>query len=100
LAQALRTSLARDNDGDRDLSERSERLFALLAGTGPDLESAARHVAQELVLLVQASLLRRYAPGNLADAFIKSRFDGPGRVFGAAESPLALSSVLERAWRE
>src|SRR5690606_5837464 len=82
LADALRASLTNGNDGDSILRERSERLFVLLAGPGPDLEAAARHVAQELVLLVQAHLLRRYAPGNLADAFIQTRFARSGRVFG------------------
>jgi len=53
------------------------------------------------VLLMQANLLRRYAPRVLSDAFIQTRFGGRGgRVFGATASPVALYSVLERAWPE
>lgn len=99
LAQALFASLEHDSADEPLLKERLRHLQSLLAATGPDLEAAARYIAQELVLLVQAGLLRRHAPQAVADSFVQSRYAGSGgRVYGLASSPLALNSVLERAW--
>ena len=101
LAQVLSDSIEQDCADEPRLRQRAQRLQALLTSAGPTLESSARLVAQELVLLVQASLLRRHAPAVLADAFVQSRFgDIGGRVYGITTSPLALYSVLERAWPE
>lgn len=100
-AQALWAALEEDSADEPVLREHAHGLLGLLSGPSPDLESAGRYVAQELVLLMQANLLRRYAPRVLSDAFIQTRFGGRGgRVFGATASPVALYSVLERAWPE
>ncbi len=98
LAAALYGALERDAQGEALLETRTRRLLALLASAQADLESAARFVAQELVLLIQAGLLRRHAPQALGDAFLHSRLGEGGRVFGATPSPTALHSVLDRAW--
>ncbi|MDR7376751.1 putative acyl-CoA dehydrogenase [Rhodoferax ferrireducens] len=64
-------------------------------------EAGARLFAQNLVLLVQASLLLQHAPGDVADAFIASRF-GPawGRVYGCLPPGLNHAAILARAWGE
>lgn len=98
LTAGLMDSLHHDAADEPLLSDRVRRLAVLLATTGPELEAAARHVAQELVLLIQAGLLRRHAPPTLADAFIRSRFSAAGRVYGAMPGSFALTSVLDRAW--
>lgn len=98
LAAVMLESLQRDCADEPMLKQRVASLLSLLTLAGPDQEAAARHIAQELVLLVQASLLRRHAPPVLADAFIHSRFQLAGRVFGALPTPLALHAVLERSW--
>ncbi|MGB6103476.1 MAG: acyl-CoA dehydrogenase family protein [Pusillimonas sp.] len=98
LADALLASLEQDCADEPELKRRVTGLQSVLALAGPDLESAARHIAQELVLLVQANLLRRHAPQVLADAFIRSRCQQAGRVYGALPAPMALHSVLDRAW--
>lgn len=101
LAHALFDALEQDCAGEPLLKRRLQDLLALLASAAATLESAARYVAQELVLLAQAVLLRRHAPAPLADAFVQSRFGGVGgRVFGVSAAPLGLYSVLERAWPE
>lgn len=100
LAAALYGALERDAQGEALLETRTRRLLALLASAQADLESAARFVAQELVLLIQAGLLRRHAPQALGDAFLHSRLGEGGRVFGATPSPTALHSVLDRAWSQ
>lgn len=62
-------------------------------------ESCARRVAQQLILLVQARLLREQAPAFMADAFIASRFDSQwGRVFGTLAQHEDHAAILERAW--
>jgi putative acyl-CoA dehydrogenase len=64
-------------------------------------ESCARLWAQQLVLLLQAGLLRAHAPLAVADGFIASRFDGQwGRVFGGLPDRAGhqQGGVLERAW--
>lgn len=78
-----------------------EPLESQCSRSGDEQESVARHVAATLVLLVQAILLRRHAPAEVADAFIASR-PGAGQqgVPGAPAAPVAPSRVLERAWRE
>src|SRR5690606_37428528 len=78
LAQALFESLERDSADEPLLKERLRHLQSLLAASGPDLEAAARYIAQELVLLVQAGLLCRHAPQAVADSFVHSRYAGPG----------------------
>jgi putative acyl-CoA dehydrogenase len=62
-------------------------------------EFQARRHAQQLVLLIQARLLREHAPAAMADAFIASRFDGQwGRVFGMLPGGVAHGAILDRAW--
>ena len=68
----------------------------------PDaLEATARRAAQQLVLLLQAALLREHAPTLVADAFIASRFDPQwGRVFGTLPDPSSHTAIIDRAWPE
>jgi putative acyl-CoA dehydrogenase len=62
-------------------------------------EAAARRMAQHLVLLLQAALLREHAPAFVADAFIASRFDPQwGRVFGTLPDPSDHVALIDRAW--
>jgi putative acyl-CoA dehydrogenase len=65
------------------------------------LEPLGRSVAQRLVLLLQAALLRRSAPAFVADAFIASRLGdaGWGRVSGALDiRQVDSAALLERAY--
>ncbi len=83
---------------DDPLRSRLQALRVLLGASRIDLEAAARHVAEEIVLLVQAGLMRRHSPETLAEAFVQSRFSGSGRVYGLVSGPNALNSMFERAW--
>ena len=63
------------------------------------MEASARRMAQQLVLLLQAALLRDHAPAFVADAFIGSRFDPQwGRVFGTLADPSDHVALIDRAW--
>ncbi|MET9773632.1 acyl-CoA dehydrogenase family protein [Streptomyces sp. NPDC006367] len=66
-----------------------------------DLEAAegrARRLVERLALVLQGSLLVRYAPPEVADAFCASRLGGDGgAAFGTLPPTLDLGSVVERA---
>jgi putative acyl-CoA dehydrogenase len=67
-------------------------------GRAEELESGSRRWVQQLVLLVQASLLLQYSPGFVSEAFIVSRFDDQaGKVFGALPPTIDFKSILHRA---
>lgn len=74
-------------------------LADALGKPAESLEAQARRHAQQLVLLVQARLLREHAPQAMADAFIASRFDAQwGRIFGMLPEGTPHESILARAW--
>ena len=83
------------------LRQELDALRSLLHGTPPDeLEALGRRLAQRLVLLAQACLLRAQAPATLAEAFVASRYDAQGgRVYGALDARgLPVAALLERAY--
>ena len=82
---------------NRHLDASMRRLEALLhAGVE---EEAARRFAQSLVQGLQASLLLRFAPSAVADAFCASRLgeEGVSGAFGTLPPGLALGKILARA---
>lgn len=63
-----------------------------------DLEVRARRIAQQLALVLQASLLVRHGSAAAADAFISSRLEpGYGGAFGGLPSRIDLHAVIEDA---
>jgi putative acyl-CoA dehydrogenase len=63
-----------------------------------DIESRARRVVERMATTFQASLMVRYAPKALADAFLVSRLDGDrGLAFGTLPRGTAVDAILERA---
>ncbi|MGW0761620.1 acyl-CoA dehydrogenase family protein [Streptomyces sp. NPDC002814] len=62
------------------------------------IESRARRLTERLALVLQGSLLVRYAPPEVADAFCASRLgtDG-GAAFGTLPPTLDLTSVVDRS---
>ncbi|MFF6877264.1 acyl-CoA dehydrogenase family protein [Streptomyces sp. NPDC012474] len=62
------------------------------------VEGRARRLAERLALVLQGSLLVRFAPPQVADAFCAGRLGGDGgAVFGTLPHTLDLASVVERA---
>jgi putative acyl-CoA dehydrogenase len=62
------------------------------------VEARARRVVERMALVFQGSLLVRYAPAEVADAFCASRLGGEwGATFGTLPSGLDLAPVLDRA---
>ncbi|MFJ1830397.1 acyl-CoA dehydrogenase family protein [Streptomyces sp. NPDC088178] len=62
------------------------------------IEARARRLAERMALVLQGSLLVRWAPPEVADAFCASRLGGDrGAAFGTLPHSLGLASVVERA---
>jgi putative acyl-CoA dehydrogenase len=62
------------------------------------VEGRARRLTERLALVLQGSLLVRFAPPAVADAFCASRLGGDaGAAFGTLPATLDLASVVERA---
>jgi putative acyl-CoA dehydrogenase len=94
---ALRAELAAARGGDARLDGAVARLDAWLAEPG-DVEPAARRLVEQLALALQASLLVRHAPHEVADAFCATRLgEGGGLGFGALEAGLDAGALLDRA---
>ncbi|MFE2941972.1 acyl-CoA dehydrogenase family protein [Streptomyces sp. NPDC059255] len=62
------------------------------------IEARARRLVERMALVLQGSLLVRWAPPEVADAFCASRLGGDwGAAFGTLPHTLDLASVVERA---
>ncbi|WP_316740606.1 acyl-CoA dehydrogenase family protein [Streptomyces sp. MK7] len=62
------------------------------------VEARARRLVERLALVLQGSLLVRYAPPEVADAFCAARLGGDGgAAFGTLPHTLPLAALVERA---
>lgn len=98
-AQALLDHLVDAAGEDHHLLAEVHALQALLHRPPEEQALLARLIAQKLVLVAQACLLRRHAPQWVADAFIATRIvHGHARVVGAIDTrTLDMAALLERA---
>jgi putative acyl-CoA dehydrogenase len=81
--------------GDARLDALLDRLASFSV---EDPEFEARRVVGELALALQASLLVRNSPPEVADAFCAGRLDGAGgRVFGTLPPGVDAPAIVERA---
>ncbi|MBS0293006.1 MAG: isovaleryl-CoA dehydrogenase [Proteobacteria bacterium] len=100
-AQALLAELQAGAAGEPRLTRALQALQALLAAPPDQAEALGRLIAQRLVLLAQACLLRQHAPDCMADAFIATRLgaDGMAGVAGALDlRGMDLGAILDRAF--
>ena len=80
---------------DRVRSQASE-VFAT-AGVG-GVQFNARRIVEDLAVALQGSLLVRYAPPAVADAFCAARLAGQaGRVYGTLPSGVDAGAIIDRA---
>jgi putative acyl-CoA dehydrogenase len=95
---ALFAEIWQARGGDHRLDIYVNELRAQLGNT-EDLELRARRLVERLALALQASLLVRHAPAEVADAFCASRLAGDGgRAFGTLPAGTDFGMILERAF--
>ncbi|HEY2020388.1 isovaleryl-CoA dehydrogenase [Paraburkholderia sp.] len=102
-AQALFAAWQQAAHAQPALAAALARLAATLNGPVQQREASARRIAQQIVLIAQATLLAQYAPAEVADAFIATRLgDGcgeSGRVYGTLPATFDHAAIIERAFR-
>jgi putative acyl-CoA dehydrogenase len=95
-AQALLEEVRTARGADR-------RLDAAVQAVEADLrqprETDARRLAERLALLLQASLLVRWAPAEVAGVFCATRLDRQGGyAFGTLPAHAPARAIVQRAW--
>jgi putative acyl-CoA dehydrogenase len=91
--------LAAGGDARLDGHLRGVRSRAEAAFAGGDPQFEARRIVEELALALQASLLVRYSPPAVADAFCAARLNGEGgRVYGTLPGGTDGRAIIERAF--
>ncbi|MFH8932777.1 acyl-CoA dehydrogenase family protein [Streptomyces griseosporeus] len=89
--------IGRSRGADHRLDAAAKNLLTEL-GDLEGVEGRARRLAERLALVLQGSLLVRFAPPEVADAFCAARLGGDGgAAFGTLPSTLDLAAVVERA---
>ncbi|HVV94463.1 MAG TPA: acyl-CoA dehydrogenase family protein [Hyphomicrobiales bacterium] len=87
--------IAASRGGHRALDDAAAALEAALAV--PD-EASARRLAEDMAVVLQAALLVRHGPAEVADAFVAGRLGGAMRgCYGALPKGLALVPIVARA---
>ncbi|BAL24049.1 isovaleryl-CoA dehydrogenase [Azoarcus sp. KH32C] len=95
--QALLQDLGQAAGDEPALKDALAELTRLTSAPA-EAEWHARHLATQLVLLVQAVLLRRHAPAWVAEEFIVSRLAARrGQVSGLLARPQVATMMLQRA---
>jgi putative acyl-CoA dehydrogenase len=103
LVEALISDLTEMSDGCSILTGELSHLGKLIRLNPEMLESSARILSQQLVLIAQGCLLHRYSTPEISDAFIRTRLDDrrSGRVAGAIDvTNVDVNAVLSRALAE
>lgn len=97
-AQAFFAELAAARGAHARLDAEADTLARWLREPAQVLVPRARQLAERMALALQASILLRGAPGEIADAFCEARLGGQaGLAFGALHGDRGWSRLLERA---
>src|SRR4051812_32806598 len=82
---------------DRRLDEAVAAIKADLSDDG-DIELRARRLVERMALVLQGSLVVRYSPPAVADAFCASRLGGDwGHAFGTLPPTVDTGAIIDRA---
>lgn len=94
---ALEREFAQAAGQYQDFDDALARWRTLLAD-GVRAEFQARRIAAGLARLWQAALLIQHAPAPVAQAFVASRLNAGGGVFGELAAGADVQAILARAW--
>jgi len=103
VLDALRTMKKEPESLERLIGEirlaRDQRVEKVLSGIGAEVaERDGRRAIERLAIALQASLLVRFSPPAVADAFRTSRLEGDaGRAFGTLGKSVAVDDVISGA---
>jgi putative acyl-CoA dehydrogenase len=81
--------------GNALLDAHLDRLRAAEPPTEPQFQ--ARRIVEDLAVALQASLLVRHSPPEVADAFCAGRLGEGGRAFGTLPAKVDAPAIVERA---
>ena len=95
VIEVLFTELG-DGHGDARLQRHITRLQSAFADKD-DIQYRARQLTEDIAVALQAKLLLEAGNGAVSDAFIASRLEGCGRVFGTLPRGLDISALLARS---
>ncbi len=85
-----------DGHGDARLKSHIERLGTALRDPD-DIQYRARQLTEDVAVALQAGLLLEAGNSAVSDAFIASRLDGRGRVYGTLPKGLDIQALLSRS---
>ena len=85
-----------DGRGDTRLQQHVEQLKQHFADR-EDIQYRARQLTEEIAVVLQARLLLDAGNSAVADAFIASRLNGGGRVYGTLPRGLDIAALLQRS---
>jgi putative acyl-CoA dehydrogenase len=95
--EGFRDEVVLASGADARLDAAITALDAELADTS-DIEVRARRIVEKMALALQGSLLVRFAPPAVADAFCATRLDGDwGHSFGTLPAGADTRAIVERA---
>ncbi|MBU1807291.1 MAG: DNA alkylation response protein, partial [Gammaproteobacteria bacterium] len=82
--------------GDARLKAHIRRLKAAFGDT-EDIQYRARQLTEDVAVGLQAKLLLEAGNAAVSDAFIASRLEGQGRVYGTLPRGLDIDALLARS---
>ena len=85
-----------DGHGDARLQAHIETLKHAFADPA-DIHYRARQLTEDVAVALQAKLLLEAGNAAVSDAFIASRLDGRGRVYGTLPRGLDIDALLARS---
>ncbi len=85
-----------DGHGDARLKSHIERLGTALRDPD-DIQYRARQLTEDVAVALQAGLLLEAGNSAVSDAFIASRLEGRGRVYGTLPKGLDIQALLSRS---
>ncbi len=85
-----------DGHGDARLRAHIQRLQSAFGDTD-DIQYRARQLTEDVAVALQARLLLESGNAAVSDAFIASRLEGRGRVYGTLPRGLDIDALLERS---